>query len=89
MSGSAACPHASLHFDINHSWSGDTNLRYLEIKARCNGCGARMIFRGMPCGLSPEQPTADLEGYEARLPMIAEGEPLRGKPIGFMIRQSG
>lgn len=84
MSGSVQCPHSDLHFDLNNVCLTDTNLHYLEIKAKCNTCEKKMIFRGLPHGVSPSRPTGDIDGSEARLPFLAEGENLMGEPAGFI-----
>ena len=85
MSGSAQCPHADLHFHLNNARFGDTNIHYLEIKASCVTCGADMVFRGLPVGMSPEHPTASLDGKEIVLPFLGNGEDLTGRPIGYSI----
>ncbi len=84
MSGSTQCPHSDLHFEINNQGFHDTNLHYLEIRAKCNTCGKPMCFRGLPLGLSPHRPTGELGGYEVRLPFVGEGEELQNEPPGFI-----
>lgn len=85
MSGSSQCPHSDLHFHLNNAYFGDTNIHYLEIKAHCNICKAPMVFRGLPAGLSPEHPTASIDGQEAVLPFLAADEDLTGKPFGYSV----
>ena len=58
---------------------------YLEIKSKCNICGAKMVFIGLPVGMSPHQPMGDLLGHEARLPIIAEGEEYDDKAAGVVL----
>lgn len=84
MSASNQCHHPDLHFDLNHVNLADSSVHYLEIKARCKVCERPMVFRGLPLGLSPNQPTGELGGYEARLPMIGEDEEPSGNLIGFV-----
>lgn len=81
-----ACHHPDLHFHLNHCHFGNTNLHYVEVTATCNGCGAHMLFRGVPAGLLPGQPAASLDGRTASLPMLAEGEALTGNPAGYVVR---
>jgi len=83
MSGSAQCPRSDLHFDIHHAGFSDCSIHYLEIKARCKICDKRMVFQGLPLGMTPHHPTGALDGGEARLPFLGEGEELTGKVIGF------
>lgn len=86
VGASTQCPHSDLHFHLNNSSFGDTNLHYLEITAKCSICGADMVFRGVPAGMSPEQPAASLDGKELRLPFLGENEELVGKPIGYSVQ---
>jgi hypothetical protein len=83
--GSAQCPHSDLHFNLNNAAFGNTNLHYLEITAKCTICGTSMVFCG-PTGMGPDQPACSLDGKEIRLPFLAEGEELVGKPIGYSVR---
>ncbi len=83
MNASTQCPHSDLHFDLNHVGLADTNVHYLEIKARCKICEKPMVFRGLPLGLTPYHPTGEVGGFEARLPFLAEGEELSGNIVGF------
>lgn len=85
---SSQCPHSDLHFHLNNAHFGNTNLHYLEIKARCNICGVDMVFQGVPVGMVPDRPAASADGKELRLPFLAEGEELVGKPVGFLVKQS-
>lgn len=84
MSASARCPHADLHYHLNNARFGDTNLHYLELTAKCNTCGADMVFRG-PVGMSPHHPARSLDGKTIALPFLAEDEELEGRPIGFSV----
>lgn len=86
---SSMCPHTALHFHLNNACFGDSNLHYLEVKVDCSICGAEMVFRGVPPGLSPDHPTASIDGKELRLPFIAVGEELTGKPVGFTVQAVG
>jgi hypothetical protein len=85
MSASSQCPHSDIHYHLNHHRSGDTNLMYLEITAKCSICNGDMAFRGAPMGSSPNHPAMSPDGKEMRLPFLCEGEDLTGKPIGFTI----
>jgi hypothetical protein len=84
MNASSQCPHSDLHIHVHHVHLADCNVHYLEVKATCNICKKPMLFRGLPLGLSPNQPTAELGGQEARLPVIGEGEEPAGDLIGFI-----
>lgn len=84
MSGSTQCPHTDLHFNLHHVSLGDSNIHYLEIKATCKICDKPMVFRGLPLGMTPNHPTGELGGYEARLPFIGEGEEPAGVLISFI-----
>lgn len=86
MNASTQCPHSDLHFEIRNVGFSDTNLHYLEIKARCKICELPMVFRGLPLGLTPAHPTGELGGQEARLPFLADGEEMTGKVAGFVGR---
>lgn len=70
----ADCNHDDLHFHLGHHHFGDTNVHQLDISAKCNKCGIRMRFIGFPPGVSFTHPTADLDGLEARIPMVPENE---------------
>jgi len=83
MSATVQCPHSDLHIAVNHVAFGDTNVHYLEIRARCKVCDRPVVFRGVPLGLSPHHPTGELGGYEVRLPFLVEGEEPTGKLLGF------
>lgn len=87
MAASSQCPHSDLHIEVNNASFGDTNLHYLEIRATCRICSKRIAFRGAPNGMSPEFPTMAPDGSEVRLPFLADGEELIGRPIGFTIRR--
>lgn len=88
MSASSRCPHPpeSVQFHLNHCSFGDTNLRYVEITARCLVCEAPVRFRGAPLGSSPDHPAMAPDGSEMRLPYLLGDEELTGKPIGFGIK---
>lgn len=83
MTGSTQCPHSDLHIELKNVGMDDSNIHYLEIKARCKICEKDMVFRGLTLGLTPNHPTSELGGYEARLPFLGEGEELTGNTIGF------
>lgn len=85
MSASTQCHHPDLHFDLHHVHLLDSNVHYLDIKARCTVCGARMLFQGCPMGVTPKHPTMSLDGGEIHLPMFGEGEQPTGKQIGFSV----
>lgn len=84
---STSCPHSDLHIEINNAGFGDSNIHYLEIKARCKICDKPLAFRGAPLGLSPMQPTMAFDGSEIRIPFLVEGEEYDGKALGFTGRQ--
>ncbi len=88
VGASSQCPHSDLHFTLNNSGFGDTNLHYLEITARCKICGADIVWRGVSMGMGPDRPGISPDGKELRLPFLAEGEELTGRPIGFSIRRA-
>jgi hypothetical protein len=78
------CPHARLDVKLNIAHFGDTNIKYLEITATCEVCDRPMTFRGVPdMGQSPDKPMVNIDATEIRLPIIAEGEAVVGKPAGF------
>lgn len=85
MSGSTQCPHSDLHFHLNNSGFGDTNLHYLEIKASCKVCDKPMVFRCNAFGVLPDQPTVSIDRTEIVLPFMAEGEELVGAPLGYTV----
>lgn len=77
------CPHTDVHYALNLAAFGDTNIRYLEVTGGCKICGAPMVFRGLPLGLSPMRPTMAAFGSEVRLPLTFGEEEYDGKAIGF------
>lgn len=81
----ADCEHADVHIHVNHHRSGDTNVQYLEITVACTVCQRPLVFRGLDMGMSPDRPMVSPDGREARLPIIGEGERVRGDPAGFTI----
>lgn len=86
---STRCPHSDLHFHLNNAGFGNTNVHYLEITARCKICDKRMVFRGVPVGMTPDHPAASLDGTEIRLPFLAEGEEYDGKAMGYQLTVLG
>jgi hypothetical protein len=65
-----------------------SNLYYTELTMRCSTCGTPMAFRG-PLGLSPDHPTVSLDGLQATIPAVPDGEELRSdKPLHRLIVQS-
>lgn len=84
----AACVHGDVHIELNHQMMGETNVHCLEIQATCNGCGQRMIFRGMPFGEATDRPTMSMDGVSIMLPFLPEGQTAReeeglvGTPLG-------
>lgn len=72
MSASSKCPHPDIHYHINTVCFEDSNVKSVEIKAKCNVCQMTMVFLGCPLGVSFKQPTASLGGDEIRLPMCGE-----------------
>lgn len=81
----ANCPHSDVHIHINHATSGDTNVAYLELSAKCNLCAKDMEFRCSAYGSSPNEPMVSVDQLEIRLPMIGQGEEVTGKPAGYRI----
>lgn len=85
MSGSTQCPHSAVKYELNLAAFGDTNIRYLEIRAHCTICDAQMVFQGMPAGISPTQPTASFCGFEASLPVMFGDEVYDGRATALSI----
>jgi len=86
--GEGQCPHAEMHFNLNHVHLADSNIHYLEITGRCNTCQKAIAFRGAPLGLTPDHPTMALDGSEIRLPFLCGDEDPGGSQIGFVGRPS-
>jgi hypothetical protein len=89
MSTEAQCPHSDVHWNLHHAGFSDTNIHYLEVSGQCQICSKKLCFRGMPFGMSPNQPTMALDGSEVRLPFLAEGEDYDGKGMSFTGRMVG
>lgn len=85
---SARCPHPHLHFHLNDASFGNTNLRYLEIRARCEACGQAVKFRG-PIGMGPQQAMVSLDGEEVRVPFLIGDETLTGNPASYHMKAGG
>lgn len=75
--------HLGLTLNVQHF--GDSNIKYLEVKARCNVCGRPAQFRGTTVGLSPTEPTIGLDGEEAIFPFLFAGEVYDGKAMGYQV----
>ncbi|MEA3044561.1 MAG: hypothetical protein QOH47_2399 [Sphingomonadales bacterium] len=86
MNATGQCHHPDLHFDLHHVSLADSNTHYLELKAKCNVCGARMIFQGegLPFGCTPKHPTLAIDGGEINIPMRGEGEEPTGSQISMI-----
>lgn len=82
---SSRCPHSQVHFHLNDASFGNTNLHYLEIRARCEICGEAVKFFG-PIGMGPTQPMVSLDGEEVRIPFLFGDEQLTGKPVGYSVK---
>lgn len=80
---SGQCPHPDIHIDLNHQMMEDSNVHYLEVKARCKICGTEMEFRGAPFGVSHNHPTMAIDGSEMILPFLGKGEEPAGSLISF------
>lgn len=89
MSGSSKCPHFNFQANVNVARIEDTGLKYAHLTVRCTDCGKPAQFRGVPWGLSPDQPMAAVGDEEVRLPFLCEGDDYTGKGIGFSIRTEG
>lgn len=86
MSGSSKCPHFNFQANVDVARIEDTGLKYAHITIRCADCGRPAEFRGLPCGISPDQPASSVGAEEARLPFLCGGDDYNGKGIGFSIR---
>lgn len=74
MSASAKCPHSDLDIHVNIAVMMDTNVRSMEVTARCKICGEAMRFLGAPIGISLARPTVSVDGTELRVPMVPASE---------------
>jgi hypothetical protein len=88
MNASSKCPHFNFVAQVNVARIEDTGLKYAEITIRCTDCNKPAEFRGLPYGLSPDQPMASPDNREIRAPFLCEGDEYNGKGIGFTVRQS-
>ena len=77
-----------MHYHLNLSHAGDTNMKYLEVTGSCSICGRKAQFRG-PVGMSPNHPTVAIDGSEAVLPFVFEDETYDGKAIGYSVSALG
>lgn len=78
----------NIDFHINVQQFGDTNLKYLEVAGACRLCGRTLAFRG-PAGISPAHPTVAIDGGEAVLPCLFDGETYDGKAAGYSVTSPG
>ena len=62
------CPHDDFGADVEVNKIEDANTLSVDLSIRCQGCGARVVFLGMPGGLSFAEPRASPFGIEARPP---------------------
>lgn len=82
MSASVRCPHSDLDIHVNVVVMSDTNVRSVEITARCKICEEPMRFIGVPMGISLARPTVSVDGEELRVPMVpASEEPDKGTDV--------
>jgi hypothetical protein len=58
-----------------------------DIKIHCVECGKPFEFVGLPMGSSPMQPMCSVDGQEARMPIMPQGEQMRMDLAGFTIRK--
>jgi hypothetical protein len=81
------CRHDDLHFH-HHIVSFEIDVKSIEIKCHCNGCGVQMKFLGLPLGVSFAQPTGSLDGDEIRIPICPANEEPQKAPglIGQVVR---
>lgn len=79
------CFHMNFRADVKVARIEDTGLKYADITIRCVDCGSPAVFRGMPTGLSPDQPCGSVDAQEARLPFLCEGDTYDGTSMGFTI----
>lgn len=90
MSASSKCPHLEFKAQVNVQRMEDTGLKYAELTVECLHCGAPAVWRGLPMGLSPDQPTSSIDAKEAVLPFLCEGDvytPIPGQPTGFSVKK--
>lgn len=52
-----------------------TGAYVVDVQARCEGCGARLQFEGLPVGVDTHGATRSVDGTEARLRAIIVGDP--------------
>ena len=75
-----ACEHETFVAQVDVFRLGDDDrlgevVRFAaEVRIACVDCGRRLGFRGMPQGLSPEEPMCSPDLLEARLPLISPAE---------------
>ncbi len=89
MSASAQCPHMQFQAAVNVARIEDTGMKVAEIQIRCSHCGMPAQFRGVPLGVSPDHPTASIDGEEVRLPFLCEGDVYTGKGISLSVQFIG
>lgn len=60
-----------------------------EIRIDCAQCGESFVFRGIPVGVLPGQPTTSVDGRELRAPLAPASDPEFGSSgMGFTVRMT-
>ena len=82
------CEHKKFRIDGNMCFLTDSSSFMLELKIFCSECDLPFQFLGLPCGLNMEGVTVDVDGLEARLSMVPQGEILSPiEVMGFHLRE--
>lgn len=80
------CRHEQTVWTGTHTELGQTGLHYLQLDGRCTACGAAIVWRGPPGGISPDGPTTSPDGRTLRIPFQLKGDRLPDlPPHGFAV----
>lgn len=85
MSASTQCPHLEFEAQVNVARFENSTLKYADVTIICKNCGHPAVFRGLPVGVLPDQPTGSVGGQEARLPFTVDTDAEPDASPGFVI----
>lgn len=65
---------AEVHRMVNAEDQDSPHAFMCELRVQCAHCDAPFGFKGMPGGVSPDQPMVSVDTLEARLPLASPTE---------------
>lgn len=78
------CKHESFNAKVVVNRIEDTKAFSADVTIHCRECGVPFSFLGFPAGLSFEQPRVNIDGTEARLPIVPGPQPM-AKRMKFQV----